>query len=122
MPHKPQSVIINNARYYQRWTRCNRPNCPQCNRSLPINFAHGPYWWMTTNIQGRRIRRYIGRQLNLDAYRKPDGTLDEEALIDGPRRRPTTSTKPGPRHAPTNHNEQRLADKFALDDAQLSEA
>lgn len=41
--------------YRQEQVRCGKPSCTRC--------PHGPYWYAYWREDGRRHKRYIGRQL-----------------------------------------------------------
>jgi hypothetical protein len=54
-PSEDEPALPPTLRYRQELVRCGRSGCTTC--------PHGPYWYAHWNEDGRRRKRYIGRQL-----------------------------------------------------------
>lgn len=55
IPSPPASEI----RYHLQKSFCHKPSCHLCHDGT----GHGPYWYAYQTIQGRRVRRYVGKTL-----------------------------------------------------------
>ncbi|MGH2409907.1 MAG: DUF6788 family protein, partial [Chloroflexota bacterium] len=60
-------------RYRQQYRRCGKSNCQRCAGGP----GHGPYWYAIERIDGRTYRRYIGKEMPLDAA--SGATLEDAA-------------------------------------------
>ena len=59
--------------FYQRWTRCNHPQCYKC--------PHGPYWYACDDRDPDHHRWvYLGKNLKLTTEGTPDQTQAEKVM------------------------------------------
>lgn len=50
-------IVLDGCIYVRKMKRCGKPHCRSC--------PHGPYWYrLVSQRQGRRIERYVGRDLS----------------------------------------------------------
>ena len=75
------------ATYEQRLVTCGKPNCTRCNGDRAKIKGHGPYWYLCYVQKGRWVRLYLGKNLDTNRFRLPDGELNWAEIHDHRNRR-----------------------------------
>lgn len=61
-----QEIVVDGARYEQVYVSCGK-KCSVCDTDShlfdPERPGHGPYWYRVLRVNGRKVRRYMGREL-----------------------------------------------------------
>lgn len=71
---QPESRI----RYHLQKTSCGKANCSRCQGGT----GHGPYWFAYYRVDGKTIRRYVGKTLPDAVTAQDDGSASIERLGD----------------------------------------
>jgi hypothetical protein len=86
-------VVVEGVHYEQRMNCCHKTACRSCfvsGRWIP---SHGPYWYLCLPLGRKWIRVYLGKHLDTNRFRGPDGKIDYAQALPRSRRSPDPITK-----------------------------
>jgi hypothetical protein len=86
-------VVVEGNHYEQRLNCCHKVLCRSCfvhGKWIP---SHGPYWYLCLPLGHRWIRVYLGKHLNTNRFRGPDGKIDYSQALPRSRRSADPITK-----------------------------
>ena len=79
-----QTIRMGMGQYVQRYTSCGK----ECNVCSPagahfdrVRPGHGPYWYWEHTIDGRKVRRYVGRDLMSHLAQARRREIGEQLLL-----------------------------------------
>lgn len=78
-----QTVEVGRRWYEQRYQLCHKKNCQVCygeHHGIDMPPGHGPYWYMVTWKWPKRVRIYIGKELDTGRFIQQNGEIDWAAI------------------------------------------
>lgn len=80
-----QTLTVGTRSYEQRYQLCHKQNCRVCygpDKPVGIPPGHGPYWYLVLMKGTKRVRLYIGKELDTARFVKPGGEIDWAAVAE----------------------------------------
>lgn len=95
-----KSIASGPVRYELRLIDCYNPRCLKCHPDLTKkrHATHGPYWYLITQIKTtkQKITAYIGKELDTNKFRTPEGEFDNDLYQEHLHRAKTTPAEKTP--------------------------
>jgi len=98
-------VVVEGNHYEQRFNCCHKTGCRSCLRSGRWIASHGPYWYLCLPLGRKWIRVYLGKHLDTNRFRGPNGKIDYQQALPRSRRSPDPTC-----HSPDAPGQLLLAD------------